>query len=76
MSSTRLRKLKKGFVLNAYKVSWFVRMKYSLRSTICISRRAKSSELITILLEENLNSIEFKGILEKEKMSSEIQFNC
>ena len=57
MSSTRLRKLKKGFVLNAYKESFLIRqrMKYFLQVNDLYKEKNKRVELMaTIFVEENL----------------------
>ncbi len=56
MSSTRLRKLKKGFVLNAYKESFLIRqrMKYFPGQRSYKVEEQKFELMTTILLEENL----------------------
>ena len=80
MSSTRLRKLKKGFVLNAYKESFLIRqrMKYFLQ----VNDLYKVEEQKVRVNDNNFVGgkseiqLSLRVSWKKEKNESEIQFNC
>ncbi len=78
MSSTRLRKLKKGFILNAYKESFLIRqrMKYFLQVNDLYKVEEQKFELMIICWRKLRFNWVYGVSWKKEKNGSRYNLNC